>query len=220
MDLETTRSKNAYQNIISDFEEKRIDILVGTQMVTKGLDFENVSLVGVLNADQSLNFQDFRAHERSYQLLSQVSGRAGRSKKQGLVMIQSFDPKHPILTQVVASDYYGMYEREMQMRKEFLYPPYHKLIKVVLKHVNKDRVVEGAHEMGIMLKASFGNRVLGPEFPGIPRVRNKYINHLFIKVENKASILKAKQMLVSVIDNFKSRQDFRAIQVIVDVDPA
>lgn len=219
MDLETTRSKNAYQNIISDFEDKKIDILVGTQMVTKGLDFENVSLVGVLNADQSLNFQDFRAHERSYQLMSQVAGRAGRSKKQGLVVIQTYQPEHPIIQQVIKGDYSGMYSRELELRKEFEYPPYHKLIKVVLKHANKDKLVDSSQMFADVLKVSFGNRVLGPEFPGVPRVRNRYINQVFIKIEDVASIKKVKSMLTESILTFRQNKDYRSVQVLIDVDP-
>lgn len=219
MDLETTRSKNAYQNIISDFEDKKIDILVGTQMVTKGLDFENVSLVGVLNADQSLNFQDFRAHERSYQLMSQVAGRAGRSKKQGLVVIQTYQPEHPIIKQVVSSDYEGMYSRELVQREEFGYPPYQRLIRVILKHANKEKLTDSAQLFVDALQSSFGSRVLGPEFPGVPRVRNRYINQVFIKVENVASINKVKNMLVDHIVVFKQNKLNSGVQVIIDVDP-
>lgn len=219
MDLETTRSKNAYQNIISDFEDKKIDILVGTQMVTKGLDFENVTLVGVLNADQSLNFQDFRAHERSYQLMSQVSGRAGRSSTQGLVVIQTFQPEHPIIKQVIQSDYMGMYQRELSLRNEFGYPPYHKLLKVVLKHISKEKLVNGAQMFADVLIGSFGSRVLGPEFPGVPRVRNRYINQIFLKVEDDASIKKVKDMLTESIYIFRQNKEYSAIQILIDVDP-
>jgi len=219
MDLETTRSKNAYQRIISEFEDHNIDILVGTQMVTKGLDFENVSLVGVLNADQSLNFQDFRAHERSYQLMSQVSGRAGRSSKQGLVIIQTFQPKHPIIQQVVQNNYEGMYTRELNLRKEYMYPPYFKLLKLVLKHANRDKLVDAATVLGDILNQTFGSRILGPEFPGIPRIRNKYINHLYIKIEHEASIKKAKSILQSKILDFRQNKEFGSVQVFIDVDP-
>ena len=219
MDLETTRTKNAYQNIISDFEEKRIDILVGTQMVTKGLDFENVSLVGVLNADQSLNFQDFRAHERSYQLMSQVAGRSGRSSKQGLVVIQTYQPEHPIIQQVIKSDYFGMYKRELDLRNEFGYPPYHRLLKIVLKAANKEKLVDGAQLFADVLIASFGSRVLGPEFPGVPRVRNRYINQIFLKVEDKASINKVKNILTDSIYTFRQNKEYASLQILIDVDP-
>ena len=219
MDLETTRSKNAYQNIISDFEDKKIDILVGTQMVTKGLDFENVSLVGVLNADQSLNFQDFRAHERSYQLMSQVAGRAGRSAKQGLVVIQTYQPEHPIIQQVIKSDYTGMYKRELEQRDEFGYPPYQKLVKILLKHANKEKLNDSAHMFADALRESFGSRVLGPEFPGVPRVRNRYINQLYIKVEISSSIKKVKYMLEDHIVVFKQNKLNSGVQVYIDVDP-
>jgi primosomal protein N' (replication factor Y) len=219
MDLETTRAKNAYQQLISDFEENRIDILVGTQMVTKGLDFENVSLVGVLNADQSLNFQDFRAHERSFQLLSQVAGRAGRSKKQGLVIIQTYQPDHPILQQVIAGDYNGMYERETSLREEYHYPPYFKLIRITLKNVSKEKLEDAAHFFASQLRILFGSRVLGPEFPPIPRIRNKYLNQLFVKVENESSIQQVKKMLSDTIDSFRIEKSHSSTQVIVDIDP-
>ena len=219
MDLETTRSKNAYQNIISDFEDKKIDILVGTQMVTKGLDFENVSLVGVLNADQSLNFQDFRAHERSYQLISQVAGRAGRSSKQGLVIVQTYQPEHPIIQQVIKNDYFGMYKRELQQREEFQYPPYHKLLKINMKHANREKLVDAAAMFTDVLKVSFGSRVLGPEFPGVPRVRNRYINQLFIKIEDVASIKKVKAMLTDNIYTFRMNKQYASVQIYIDVDP-
>ncbi len=219
MDLETTRTKNAYQNIISDFEDKKIDILVGTQMVTKGLDFENVSLVGVLNADQSLNFQDFRAHERSYQLMSQVAGRAGRSSKQGLVIIQTFQPEHPIIQQVINHDYEGMYKRELALREEFEYPPFHKLIKLNLKHANREKLIDAADFFTNILRTSFGSRVLGPEFPGVPRVRNRYINQLFIKIEDVASINKVKTLLVENIYSFRMNKEYGSVQVYIDIDP-
>ena len=219
MDLETTRSKNAYQNIISDFEDKKIDILVGTQMVTKGLDFENVSLVGVLNADQSLNFQDFRAHERSYQLISQVSGRAGRSSKQGLVVIQTYQSEHPIIQQVIKSDYQAMYQRELLQREEFGYPPYQRLIKVVLKHASKDKLIDAAQIFADALIGSFGSRVLGPEFPGVPRVRNRYINQVFLKIEDSASITKVKNMVYDHIYSFRQNKEYSSVQILLDVDP-
>ena len=219
MDLETTRSKNAYQNIISDFEDKRIDILVGTQMVTKGLDFENVSLVGVLNADQSLNFQDFRAHERSYQLISQVAGRAGRSKKQGQVIIQTYQPEHPIIQQVINNDYELMYTRELELRNEFQYPPFFKLLKINMKHANREKLVDAATMFTDALRVSFGSRVLGPEFPGIPRVRNRYINQIFVKIEDVASIKKVKKMLTESIYTFRLNKDYRSVQIVIDVDP-
>src|SRR5690606_9766248 len=134
MDADTTRSKNAYHQIISDFEDGNVDVLVGTQMVTKGLDFDNVALVGILNADTMLHFPDFRAFERSYQLMSQVSGRAGRKAKRGKVLIQTYEPFHPIIRQVVDSDYIGMYSYEILQRKNFHYPPFYRIIHFSLKH--------------------------------------------------------------------------------------
>ncbi|NQX99350.1 MAG: primosomal protein N', partial [Flavobacteriales bacterium] len=167
MDADTTRAKNAYHRLITDFEDHNIDVLVGTQMVTKGLDFDNVSLVGILNADNMLNFPDFRAFERSYQLMSQVSGRAGRKKKRGKVLIQTYDPYHTIIRQVIEHDYLGMYKDEISQRKKFKYPPFQRLIHFTMKHRDRNKLNEGAREFVGALKIKFGERVLGPDFPVI-----------------------------------------------------
>lgn len=219
MDADTTKSKNSYQKIITDFEERKVDVLVGTQMVTKGLDFDNVALVGVLNADTMLNFPDFRAFERAYQMMSQVSGRAGRKQKRGKVVIQTYDPYHRIIRQVIDHNYEEMYSNELVERKQFHYPPFYRVINFSFKHRDKDMLNEGAREFVAELKNKFGNRVLGPEFPAISRVKNLYIKNALIKIEREASINKVRELIVEVKNTFESQSDFKSVRVMVDVDP-
>ena len=219
MDFDTTRSKNAYANIISDFENKRVDILVGTQMVTKGLDFENVGLVGILSADQMLKFPDFRAFERSYQLMSQVAGRAGRKNKRGKVIIQAFNPNHWVIQKVIQHDYIGLYTQEIIERRNFHYPPFYRIINVQLRHKNRDTVQFGAQYLAKTLTDVFKERVLGPEIPLISRVRNLYLQNITIKFERNASPKKVKDILTQKLDDFLAQHDFRSIRVVVDVDP-
>lgn len=218
MDADTTRSKNAYHRLISDFEDGNIDVLVGTQMVTKGLDFDNVSLVGILNADNMLNFPDFRAFERSYQLMSQVSGRAGR-KKRGKVLIQTYNPYHPIIRKVMEHDYISMYKSELLERKQFKYPPYYRLIHFSLKHRNRDILNAGADEFCDALKIKFGERVLGPEFPLISRIKNMYHKNIMIKIERELSIKKTREFVVEVKNKFESSSEYKVIKITLDVDP-
>lgn len=218
MDADTTRSKNAYHNLITDFEEGNIDVLVGTQMVTKGLDFDHVSLVGILNADSMLNFPDFRAFERSYHLMSQVSGRAGR-KKRGKVLIQTYDPYHPIVRQVIDSDYIGMYKNELIERKKFKYPPFYRLIYFTLKHRNRDILNAGADEFADTLKEKFGHRILGPEFPVVSRIKNTYHKNIMLKVERDISIKKTRKLVVEVKNKFEVNSEYKSIKIILDVDP-
>lgn len=219
MDLDTTRAKNAYQQIISDFENRQIDVLIGTQMVTKGLDFDNVGLVGVLSADQMLNFPDFRAFERSYHLMSQVAGRAGRKGDRGKVIIQAFDPNHWIIQKVMAHDFKGMYTQEIIERRNFHYPPFFRIIVIRLKHRKKDTLEFGSNVLAKKLKDIFKDRVLGPEIPSIGRVRNFYLMNIRIKFERDASPSKVKQILKAKIDDFLTDHDFRSIRVDIDVDP-
>ncbi|PCJ86741.1 MAG: primosomal protein N' [Flavobacteriales bacterium] len=219
MDLDTTRSKNAYQRIITEFEEGAIDILVGTQMVTKGLDFDNVTLVGILNADNMLGFPDFRAFERSFQLMAQVSGRAGRKKKRGKVIIQTMDPYHTIIQQVIPNDYQSMYENEIYHRKNFSFPPFCRLIELTLRHRDIQKVNAAADFFSKNLRKKFGKRVLGPEFPVIPRIRNLYNKNILLKIEKDISLKKVKILLQDEIVNFKSDNEFKSVRVSVDVDP-
>jgi primosomal protein N' (replication factor Y) len=219
MDLDTTRAKKAYHQIITAFQEKEIDILVGTQMVTKGLDFEDVGLVGVLNADNMLHFPDFRAFERSYQLMSQVSGRAGRKGKRGKVLIQTFNPEHQIIRQVIDSDYLGMYKNELIDRRNFHYPPFYRLIHLTLRHRDKSKLHAAAHHLAGEMKKKFGNRVLGPEEPGIARIRNFYHQNIMLKLEKKASTKKVKEILKVQLEAFNVHSEYKSVRVGVDVDP-
>lgn len=219
MDLDTTRAKKAYHQIITSFQEKEIDILVGTQMVTKGLDFEDVGLVGVLNADNMLHFPDFRAFERSYQLMSQVAGRAGRKGKRGKVLIQTFNPEHQIIRQVIDSDYLGMYKNELIDRRNFQYPPFYRLIHLTLRHRDKSKLHAAAHHLARELKKKFGDRVLGPEEPGIARIRNYYHQNIMLKLEKQASPKKAKEILNKQLEVFAVHKDYKSVRVGIDVDP-
>ena len=217
MDLDTTRGKYGYQKLLRSFHDHEIDILVGTQMLTKGLDFKNVSLVGVLNADNLLNFPDFRAHERTYQLMVQVSGRAGRDQKRGKVAIQTFNPYHQILQQVTIHDYEAMYQDQMNERHQFSYPPLVRLVRIVLKHKDFIKVDTAANWMGKSLVNSFGDQVLGPTSPSIGRIRNKYIKSILIKLPANISLKQSKDQIQRIKDSFMAIADFRPVQVIVDV---
>jgi len=219
MDLDTTRGKHGYQKIIGAFEAKEIDVLVGTQMLSKGLDFDNVSLVGVLNADTMLNFPDFRAHERAYQMMVQVSGRAGRSKKQGNVAIQTYNPFHQILQQVSTTNYDEMYKEQLQERWQYKYPPYYRLIKITLKHRDYNKVDCGVNWLFKALYSSFGEHVLGPTAPAVSRVRNQYIKNLVIKIPPKQNLVNTKSQLQKIKNTFEAVKDFRPIRFIIDVDP-
>jgi primosomal protein N' (replication factor Y) len=218
MDYDTTRGKYDYQRLLSAFHEQEIDILVGTQMVTKGLDFKNVSLVGVLNADNLLNFPDFRAHERTFQLMVQVAGRAGRDQKRGKVAIQTFNPYHQILQQVSNNEYTAMYKEQMDERHQFLYPPLVRLIRMNLKHKDLNKVDQAAIWMGKSLAIVFGDQVLGPTSPSITRIRNKYIKTLLIKLPSRGSVKKSKSQIHKIKETFLSIPEFRPVQLIVDVD--
>ena len=218
MDLDTTRGKHGYQKIIGAFETKEIDVLVGTQMLSKGLDFENVSLVGILNADTMLNFPDFRAHERAYQMMVQVSGRAGRSKKQGNVAIQTYNPNHQILQQVSTTKYAEMYKEQLQERWQYKYPPYYRLIKITLKHRDYNKVDKGIDWLARALQQSFGEFVLGPTAPAVSRIRNQYIKNLVIKIPPKQSLVKTKNQITKIRNTFEAVSDFRPIRFIIDVD--
>jgi primosomal protein N' (replication factor Y) len=218
MDLDTTRGKHGYQKIIGAFEAKEIDVLVGTQMLSKGLDFENVSLVGILNADTMLNFPDFRAHERGYDMMVQVSGRAGRSKKQGNVAIQTYNPFHQILQQVSTTNYTEMYKEQLQERYQYKYPPYYRLIKITLKHRDYNRVDSGVNWLFKALYSSFGEHVLGPTAPAVARIRNQYIKNIIIKIPPKQGLVHTKSQITKIRNTFEAVADFRPIRFIIDVD--
>jgi primosomal protein N' (replication factor Y) len=218
MDLDTTRSKNAYHKILGDFENRQIDILVGTQMISKGLDFDNVSLVGILNADTMLNFPDFRAHERAYQMMVQVSGRAGRNKKQGNVAIQTYNPYHQILQQVSTHSFEEMYKEQLNERWQYKYPPYYRTIKIIIKHKNYTTLNDGAQWLGTSFSNVFKENVLGPAVPPISKIRNLYIQHFIIKIPPKQSIIKTKEVINRIKNTFQAVKLFRSIKFIIDVD--
>ncbi|HEY0053941.1 MAG TPA: primosomal protein N' [Pedobacter sp.] len=220
MDLDTTRSKNSFQKLIGDFEDIKIDILVGTQMVAKGLDFGNVTIIGIINADSLLNYPDFRAYERSFQLLSQVAGRAGRREKTGKVIIQTFNPAHRVIEQVIKNDFESLYLREISERKTFLYPPIFRLIRLDIKHKDSSLLYDIAFRLATELKTSLGKRVLGPEEPLVSRIRNYYIKTIYIKVErNGISIARVKSFLQEVLSNMETSSKNKGAFVQVDVDP-
>lgn len=219
LDLDATRSKKAFQNILQRFDRGDTDILVGTQMITKGLDFEHVRVVGILNADNLLNFPDFRSHERSYQLMAQVSGRAGRRHKQGKVIIQTSQPDHFIIRKVVANDYEGMYNQQIAERKEFKYPPFYRMIRITLKHRDLAELDRIAQESAEALRLRFGNRLLGPEYPVVSRIKLMYMKQLWLKLEREISITSAKRQMQQMLEGVKVREKNKTIQIIVDVDP-
>ncbi len=219
MDQDTTRGKYAFEKIITAFEQQEIDILVGTQMLAKGLDFRNVNLVGIMNADNLLNFPDFRAHERSFQLMLQVAGRAGRTKKRGKVLIQSFNPHHQIIQQVSMGDYKGMYKDQLEERYNYKYPPYYRMIRFTLKSRDYSNVNASADWLAKSLNNVFGEYVLGPEFPPVARIRNEYYKNILLKIPQKQSLGKTKEVCQKVLDSFKAIGKFRNIKVVVNVDP-
>ncbi|SDG54489.1 replication restart helicase PriA [Psychroflexus sediminis] len=219
MDLDTTRGKFAYEKIISAFENREIDILVGTQMLTKGLDFRHVKLVGVMNADSLLNFPDFRAHERSFQLLVQVAGRAGRTAEQGQVLIQTYNPYHRILQQVTTNSYNEMFKEQLDERRHFKYPPLFRMIKITFKSRDLNKLNEASDWLALYYRQIFTTNVLGPEFPGISRIRNEYHKNILIKIPQEQSLTKTKSHVKKGVDKFKSIAQFRSIKVITNVDP-
>ncbi|MDP2686158.1 MAG: primosomal protein N' [Aequorivita sp.] len=218
MDQDTTKGKNSYSKLIEALENEEIDILVGTQMLAKGLDFRNISLVGVMNADNLLNFPDFRAHERSFQLLQQVSGRAGRTHKRGKVLIQTYNPYHQILKQVSVNDYEAMYKEQLEERYNYKYPPFFRTIKIVFKDKNLARVQKSSAWFGQALEIQFKENVLGPEPPPIGRIKNKYIINLLVKIPKNQSLEKTKKYIENVQRSFNSIKEFSSVRVNIDVD--
>ncbi|MDR0971838.1 MAG: primosomal protein N' [Bacteroidales bacterium] len=217
LDLDSSRSKNAYQTIINNFQERKTDILIGTQMVTKGLDFDHVSLVGIVNADSLLNFPDFRATERAFQHIVQVSGRAGRKHKQGKVVIQTTKVQHNIIQNVVENDYESMFENIIQEREHFKYPPFYNLIKISLMDKKEDSLEVLSEEFAIEIRKLFGQRVLGPQEGLIARIKTYYIRDFLIKFENKEPIKKAKQEILVLIEKFQGQNP--QLKIVIDVDP-
>ena len=219
MDLDTTRNKNAYQQIINAMANHEVDILIGTQMVTKGLHFDDVSLVAVLSADAMLNQPDFRSYERAYQMLEQVAGRAGRKGQQGEVFIQTFEPQNPVLDYVQRHDYEGLFQTQIAEREMFHYPPFYRMIVLVLKHHNLSRLECAARVLQERLRQIFGERVSAVVVPQVSRVRNEYIREIRLRVEAKANIRRAKQLLSEQINFVQSLTDCKGTTILADVDP-
>lgn len=219
LDRDKATSERAYGEIIADFAAHRTDILVGTQMIAKGFDFEGVALVGVLNADNLLNNPDFRAGERAYQLLTQVAGRAGRRAAPGEVVIQTADPSHPLLRQVVAGDYEAMARAQLAERRDFGYPPYARLLLFTLRHRDPALLRRGASALAGQLRERFGGRLLGPIAPPVDRIRGEYLLSLLLKIEAKASSLRARELVAAELRRFAADADFKTITVSVNVDP-
>ena len=219
MDLDTTRTRQAFERIINDFQQGRTDILVGTQMVSKGLDFEHVSVVGILYADTMLNYPDFRAYERAFQMMAQVAGRAGRSDRQGTVILQTRSIDHPILAQVMANDYQAMAEGQLAERELFHYPPYYRLVYVYLKHRDEQLLDEVARTMAERLRQHFGSRLLGPDKPPVARIQTLFIRKMMLKVEVSAPLSRARQLLVEVQREILSAPRYKSLLVYYDVDP-
>ncbi len=218
MDQDTTRGKYSFEKIIDGFKNREIDVLVGTQMLAKGLDFDNVSLVGIMNADNMLYHPDFRAFERSYQMMTQVSGRSGRSEKRGKVIIQTYNPLHNVIQQVANHDYEGMYKEQLYERQIYKYPPFFRLIKLTLKHRDFDKLKEGSMWLFQVLQQNLPIPVLGPEEPAISRVRNEYIRTIMVKIPNNASLQDTKKTIRKVLNSFSVVSQYTTIKVTVNVD--
>lgn len=219
MDLDTTRAKKAYEQLIWQFENGKIDILVGTQMVTKGLDFDHVRVVGVLNADNLLNYPDFRSYERSFQLITQVSGRAGRKNKQGRVIVQTSQPNHPVILDAISNNYNDLFNRQVNERRLFKYPPYYRLIKIVVKHQNRERLDLAAMHLATALRGMFSKNVLGPEYPVVGKIQTWYQKDILIKLPRDGKIQEAKSRIMELIAKTRALPSNSNLVVYADVDP-
>ena len=219
MDMDTTRSRNAYQEIIDDFAAGKSKILIGTQMVTKGLDFDRVSIVGILSADSMLSFPDFRAHERAFQMMAQVAGRSGRGKSRGVVLLQTSQPELPLISQVINHDYVGMYHDQLSQREHFGYPPFTRLIYIYLKHRDEAVLDTLSQRYAAMLRKVFGERVLGPDNPPVARIQSLYIRKVMLKVEITASMAQVKDLLRQIYERSLMDDAFKSLTLYYDVDP-
>ena len=219
MDLDTTRSKNAHSKMLTDFSNKEYDILVGTQMVSKGLDFEAVGLVGVMSADRMLTFPDFRSFERAYQMLTQVAGRSGRSTDRGKVVVQTYSPDHWVIRRVVEHNHVKLIEHELIERKNFNYPPYVRLIRITLKHSDESRVKSGAVVLAKRLRQRFSTRVVGPDTPSLARVNDLFHQELLLKFERGVNAFSYREAIVNDLEEFASDPRFKRLRIKVDVDP-
>ena len=219
MDLDTTRTRTAYERLISDFSQGKTQLLIGTQMVTKGLDFDRVSLVGILDADAMLNYPDFRSYEHAFMMMAQVAGRAGRKGRQGLVILQTRNPELPVVGQVVANDYAGFYRSLLAERREFCYPPYFRLVYVYLKHRHDDLVSTAATELAGRMRQVFGKRVLGPDKPAVARVKQLHIRKIVLKVETAADYRRVRTALRTIQAQLMADKRYSQLQIYFDVDP-
>ena len=219
MDWDTTRGKKSFDKIINSFSNNEVDILIGTQMVTKGLDFQNVSLVGVLNTDHFLNFPDFRAHEKAFQILTQVAGRSGRSGERGKVLLQTYQPEHPIIKNVINYEYNKMFKSQLLERKDFKYPPYTRLIRITIKDKSFEKINESADWVNNLLRSNFEGIILGPVFPEISRIKNKYHKEFLIKLRSLEELNSFRFKLQYVIKSFQAISKFRTVKIVIDVDP-
>lgn len=219
MDLDSTTEKNRYAQLLSDFEERRIDILVGTQMVTKGLDFSHVSVVGILSADNLVSYPDFRAFERAFQQMTQVSGRAGRRDTRGKVVIQAYNPWHQAIRNVIDNDYEAMYRGQTAERRVFRYPPFTRLIEIILRHREAETLNEAAAALAATLRQTFAGRVVGPEYPNVPRVRGLYLKKIMLRFDRNEPVAQAKAIILKMVDQLHSAKSFATVMVHYDVDP-
>lgn len=219
MDLDTTHTRNAYERIIKDFGTGKTDVLIGTQMISKGLDFANVAVVGILDADSMLHYPDFRAFEQAFQMMSQVAGRAGRKDKRGLVILQTREPKLPLVRQVVNNDFKGFFNDIMEERTMFHYPPFHHLIYIYLRHKDEGIVEMAAQEMGARLRGTFGERILGPDKPAVARVKTLFIRKIVVKLELGANQTETRQKLYAIRNGILSQACYKSVQAYFDVDP-
>ena len=219
LDRDSVTSERAFQAIVRGFARREWDVLIGTQMVTKGFDFEGVTLVGILNADNLLNNPDFRAAERAFQLMTQVAGRAGRRSEPGEVVIQTSEPGHPVIRQVASGDYEAMALTQLAEREAFFYPPYARLTALTLRHRDPMLLRRGVLELAARLRARFGRRVLGPMAPPVDRIRGEYLVGLLLKVESGASSARAREILAEELKSFSRQAEYKSVTVVVNVDP-
>ena len=219
LDLDTTATRNRHLEIITDFEDRKTDILVGTQMVTKGLDFDNVSVVGIISADNLINFPDFRSFERSFQQMMQVAGRAGRHGKEGKVIIQTFNPWHQSIRNVIDNNYRGMYESQITERRVFRYPPFNKLVEITLRHRDQELLAAAANDYAACLRESLDSRVLGPEYPSVSRIRNYYIKRVIVRAEPADSLAAVKQIILDTAGRTLAKKEFHQVKIHFDADP-
>lgn len=218
LDSDTSTSERAFKQIVHNFEAGETDILVGTQIITKGFDFKGVSTVGILNADNLLSVPDFRASERAFQLMMQVAGRAGRHNDRGRVVIQTSQPKHPVITYVATGDYHAMAHKELEERRAFGYPPYSHLIRIMLRHADYELLRHAAHHFATLMRKKFGSRVMGPVSSALEMLRGEHRAEIMIKIESGASMQRARKMMREAMADHSAKEEFKGVKINVDVD--